>query len=325
MTKVFVTHSPCKDGNTSAWAAYQIFPKAEFLKESHGGYTTTETLLNREDIKDLDITYIDICPPREMLIALADIAGKVQVLDHHKTAAEKCGDLPYVYIDQTKSGAGIAWEKIVLAAEPERGSSFLVELVQDADLWKWEIPDSSLYNHYLESQKFSFQAWDNIAKLLETEAGKESILAVARSYDEFRKHIIGRMVTNRKIHWIYFNKSGVKMPAINTSIFQSMIGNILCNRKGHQGGAVYYRGNGQYYFSLRSTDQGPDVSQIAQKYGGGGHRNAAGFVVNSLKQLDLDAYTVDALGYEPFDNKEITYIEMTDEEIRELFPDIELE
>lgn len=32
-------------------------------------------------------------------------------------------------------------------------------------------------------------------------------------------------------------------------------------------------------FSLRSTDEGMDVSVIASQYGGGGHRNAAGFRV----------------------------------------------
>lgn len=30
-------------------------------------------------------------------------------------------------------------------------------------------------------------------------------------------------------------------------------------------------------FSLRSTDAGADVSEIAKRYGGGGHRNASGF------------------------------------------------
>ena len=33
-------------------------------------------------------------------------------------------------------------------------------------------------------------------------------------------------------------------------------------------------------FSLRSTDEGMDVSEIAKLYGGGGHRNAAGFTVS---------------------------------------------
>jgi oligoribonuclease NrnB/cAMP/cGMP phosphodiesterase (DHH superfamily) len=32
-------------------------------------------------------------------------------------------------------------------------------------------------------------------------------------------------------------------------------------------------------FSLRSSDEGLDVADIAKQYGGGGHRNAAGFRV----------------------------------------------
>ena len=32
---------------------------------------------------------------------------------------------------------------------------------------------------------------------------------------------------------------------------------------------------------LRSTDDGLDVSEIAKQYGGGGHRNAAGFRMDS--------------------------------------------
>jgi nanoRNase/pAp phosphatase (c-di-AMP/oligoRNAs hydrolase) len=40
-------------------------------------------------------------------------------------------------------------------------------------------------------------------------------------------------------------------------------------------------------FSLRSTDVGLDVSEIAKSYGGGGHRNAAGFrlTIEQFKEL----------------------------------------
>jgi len=33
-------------------------------------------------------------------------------------------------------------------------------------------------------------------------------------------------------------------------------------------------------FSLRSNDEGVDVSEVAKQYGGGGHRNASGFKVS---------------------------------------------
>ena len=38
-------------------------------------------------------------------------------------------------------------------------------------------------------------------------------------------------------------------------------------------------------FSLRSTDDGLDVSEIATAYGGGGHRAAAGFSVPREHEL----------------------------------------
>lgn len=33
----------------------------------------------------------------------------------------------------------------------------------------------------------------------------------------------------------------------------------------------------QYWYSVRSTDAGPDAGAVALAFGGGGHRNAAGF------------------------------------------------
>ncbi len=41
--------------------------------------------------------------------------------------------------------------------------------------------------------------------------------------------------------------------------------------------------NQNTFFSLRSTDDRTDVSKIAKKLGGGGHRNAAGCMVNEIK------------------------------------------
>ena len=42
----------------------------------------------------------------------------------------------------------------------------------------------------------------------------------------------------------------------------------------------FYDGEG-YVFSLRSDDNGLDVSEIAKQYGGGGHKHAAGFKLKS--------------------------------------------
>ena len=49
--------------------------------------------------------------------------------------------------------------------------------------------------------------------------------------------------------------------------------------KGEPFAACYWDTPAGRVFSLRSTDDGVVVSAVAKKYGGGGHRNAAGFRV----------------------------------------------
>jgi nanoRNase/pAp phosphatase (c-di-AMP/oligoRNAs hydrolase) len=70
---------------------------------------------------------------------------------------------------------------------------------------------------------------------------------------------------------------GVNVPVCNAPYsMASDTGNLLS--KGEPFAATYTDlGDGRRSFSLRSSDEGADVSVVAKKYGGGGHRNAAGF------------------------------------------------
>ena len=49
--------------------------------------------------------------------------------------------------------------------------------------------------------------------------------------------------------------------------------------EGRAFGACYWDTPNGRVFSLRSTNEGADVSEIAKQFGGGGHRNASGFRV----------------------------------------------
>lgn len=55
--------------------------------------------------------------------------------------------------------------------------------------------------------------------------------------------------------------------------------------------ATYYDTGTDRVYSLRSCPHGMDVSQIAASYGGGGHRNAAGFKIPLMKIFGADAHT----------------------------------
>ncbi len=68
-------------------------------------------------------------------------------------------------------------------------------------------------------------------------------------------------------------------------VFSSDAGHLMA--KGKPFAACYYDTPTGREFSLRSTDEGLDVSEIAKMYGGGGHRNASGFRVPYGHSLTL--------------------------------------
>ncbi len=68
------------------------------------------------------------------------------------------------------------------------------------------------------------------------------------------------------------------MPVANLPyFFSSEAGHILA--EGEPFAACYWDTPEGRTFSLRSTDGGIDVSEVATQYGGGGHAAAAGFWV----------------------------------------------
>jgi len=49
--------------------------------------------------------------------------------------------------------------------------------------------------------------------------------------------------------------------------------------EGYPFAAVFWVSQSEKTYSLRSRENGIDVSEIAKKYGGGGHKHAAGFKI----------------------------------------------
>ena len=79
---------------------------------------------------------------------------------------------------------------------------------------------------------------------------------------------------------------------INSTVLKSEIGNrSLYKYPNCDFSAIYSVDGNTTYFSLRSDNSRTDVSLIATKYGGGGHRNAAGLSV--YKTLELPGQLID--------------------------------
>ena len=253
---VVLYHAECLDGFGAAWAVWKKFPSACFVPVKHGCPPPS-------DLEGRRIVIVDFSYARATLEAIATQASGLLVLDHHITAEKALADLPFAYFDQTKSGAVLAWEWAHQAEAP-----WLLQYVQDKDLWQWALPLSREINAALNSYPFDFKIWDGFQqRALEVEG-----TAILRYENE--------TVAKIAAHTVLISFCGENVPVVQSGVLTSQIGEYLSREHPRAPFCVIWHDkDGRRYYSLRSRSDGADVAAIATSFGGGGHTHAAGFSV----------------------------------------------
>ena len=123
---------------------------------------------------------------------------------------------------------------------------------------------------------FEFIAWDKLASRLENNAERAEVLKKAGAYTEFFEALAQTSIERAKKvrfegHEIYFVATHPSMT------MKSYVGNQLYKKLPPFALVVTAHPNG-FGVSIRG-DGSINVSEIAEKYGGGGHPNASGFFV----------------------------------------------
>lgn len=291
---MFIYHSPCDDGFGAAWAVWKRWGDAvEYVPASYGQPAP--------DVRGKSVLMGDFSFKHETLVAMGDQAKEIVILDHHKTAeadlrewsdwtvdtlsafdgpalacAKNCtetGRPIAAAFDMNRSGARMVWDFCHPGAEvPE-----LIRFIEDRDLWRFDYPQTRAFTLWLRSHPYDFATWDRIADQLEG-ADAAGIMAQALAIEAFYDQKVAEMVRQVQLQRI----DGHLVPVVNCSwAFASDVAHeLLKAHKDAPFAAVYYdRGDGARTYSLRSEDDRADVSAVAKRYGGGGHRNAAGFEV----------------------------------------------
>ena len=219
---------------------------------------------------------------------MAKTARAILILDHHKSAADDlkhyaafpfdsrgiheewarrqaCGGVA-AHFDMTKSGAMLAWEFFNPGKEPPA----LIRHIQDRDLWRFELEGTREIQAAVFSYPYDFEVWDRLMAMDAQELRKDGAAIERKHFKDIREFIevaAGRMVI-----------AGHDIPALNAPYFWSSdAGHIMA--EGEPFAACYWDTPEGRVFSLRSSSDGVDVSEIAKQFGGGGHKNAAGFKI----------------------------------------------
>lgn len=263
MATYVLYHSRCIDGFGAAWAAREYLGgRAEYHAAFYGGPLP-------EFEPESTIYMVDFCLKRPELVSLLAAGHDVIVLDHHKTAEADVAALEGAagfesVFDMNKSGAVVTWEYFHAGKPLPK----LLQWIQDRDIWKWEVEGTDAATEALMSYPFDFAIWDKLA------ADPDRLLnegdALIRCREKVIEETLGR---------VYFsNVGGHKVPVVNSDSYISKLLNRMCTEYPDYPFAAGWnmRANGSRKWSLRSVGDF-DVSAVAAKFGGGGHKNAAGF------------------------------------------------
>jgi uncharacterized protein len=283
-----IYHAFCADGFGAAWVVRNFYGdgNVDFHGASYGD--------GPPDTAGRDVLMVDFSYKRPVLEEIGQNAKSVLILDHHKTAAEdlapfrieECGGGRFTYddtagmwgdfaelgrppiaalFDMERSGAGLTWDYFY----PDIGRPLLIEHIEDRDLWRFNLPGTREIQAAIFSYPYDFKVWDDLFGSDVGLIAKEGV-AIERKHHKDVAELVG---ASRRTMVI----GGYTVPVANLPYtLTSDAGHLMC--KGQPFAACYLDTPKGRTFSLRSTDDGLDVSEIAKAYGGGGHRNAAGFI-----------------------------------------------
>lgn len=262
-------HANCADGFCAAWCAYLKFlDGADYLPVNYGQ--------NPPDVAGRDVYILDFSYKRRVLEEMVNVCRSMVLRDHHKTAQADlepvegwptCTDFLF---DMSKSGGRLAWECFF----PGEPAPWLVEYTEDRDLWRWKLPHSKEASAAIASLPHDYAVWDRLAAMVLPGGPSPPARLIDEGAAILRYQ--AQQVDEQCKNAVEIDMDGHRVLTVNATMLISEIAGKLA--EGRPFGTSYFiRGDGKKVWSLRSRDGGVDVSEVAKRHGGGGHRNAAGF------------------------------------------------
>lgn len=293
--RTIIYHGGCPDGLTAAWliARSDRTKPARAFAHHHGNEPQQQPPGGGE------LWCLDLAFPPETLERWSGRFNRIITLDHHKTNAHihaghnqtldetlaQVEDPSWrgiaTTIDLTRSGCGLAAEAAA-HLNPATATPDFVYDIEDRDLWAWRREGSRdvcfALDEAFQQEKFSAVcAKLELATLVTRETLKERGAPLAAQFDETCLHY----AQNADWHTIAGHR--IPLAEVSDAYYGSQTASILLSTHPNAPFAGYKHTDeyGDIKIGLRSEDSREDVAAIAEKHGGGGHRNAAGFKLTS--------------------------------------------
>jgi oligoribonuclease NrnB/cAMP/cGMP phosphodiesterase (DHH superfamily) len=288
-----IYHCNCADGFGAAWAVRHALGADNV--EFHAGIYQDPP----PDAIGRNVLIVDFSYKRAVIEEMASTARTIVILDHHKSAAEDLSGFPapigsvvheypelifdnysgtgniHTIFDMERSGAGLAWDFF----HPGQPRPKLINHLEDRDLWRFRLSGTREIQAAVFSYPYDFDVWDRLMFGNLDDLFREGE-AIERKHHKDIAELVA--VCRRRMLIGGHNVPVASLPYTLSSDAGHLMG------RGEPFAACYWDTPDGRVFSLRSADDGLDVSAIAKLYGGGGHQHAAGFRVPFARLGELE-------------------------------------
>lgn len=265
-----IYHGGCDDGFAAAWVARSA------VGADHAECLAAHYQQAPPDVTGRDVVLVDFSYKRPVLLDMAARARSIIVLDHHHTAAQDLFGFPEpvpfskwpaatgiaARFDMSRSGAGMAWDYFYPGMRRP-------DFIEDRDLWRKKLAGIEEFTSAVRSYPQDFDVWDDLVG-----NGAEALISEGAAIQRYYRLIVEKM----KAVAYDAKLCGYPIRITNAPSFAAseVAGELAAQAT--FGATFYELADGRWSYSLRSRGDF-DVSEIAKKFGGGGHKGAAGFTV----------------------------------------------
>ena len=299
-----IYHADCTDGFGSAYSAWRCLGnRATYVACKHGAQPP--------DVKDKNVVILDFSFDNATTKKMIEDAAGLMVIDHHKSAIVELHDISNTHFDMTHSGARLSWDFFHPGKEPPK----FINYIEDRDLWKWVLPYSKEFSAAFDMVPFDFEEFEKFEDdSVFDDAVKRGSFILAYSKTVVKK--VCDKASPRKYE-------GKDVLVVNSSHWMSEIGARLSPDCDFAMIWYFDHEDKKIKVSLRSFHDHVDVSEISKKFGGGGHKKAAGFTLPGDALVDdifddediFDDFEEDPKAPEGPPHPEVT--EATEDEVKE--------
>jgi len=262
-----IYHAACTDGFGAAYSAWKCLGnRAEYHACKHG--------TPPPDVKGKIVAILDFSYGNAVTKQMIADSENLIIIDHHKSAMIELHDISNARFDMNHSGARLAWDFFHPGKEPPK----FINYIEDRDLWKWELPYSKEFSASFDMIPFQFEEFEKFEDdSVFDDAVERGSYVLAYSKTVVKK--VCEKASRRKL-------GDLDVLVVNASHWMSEIGARLSPDCDVAVIWYYDHEDRMNKVSLRAFHEHVDVSEIAKRWGGGGHKKAAGFSLPASVHID---------------------------------------